>query len=116
MKILLLGSSGLVGNSLFKELKKSKRNSVILSPSSKNLNLIDFDKTKNYLNKVKPDHVYLAAAKVGGIYANEKYQGEFIYENLMISTNVIHASYLANVKKLLFWDRVVFTPKKQNNQ
>ncbi len=112
MKILLLGRSGLVGSTLFKELKKSKRNSIILSPSSKNLNLIDFDKTKNYLNKVKPDHVYLAAAKVGGIYANEKYQGEFIYENLMISTNVIHASYLANVKKLLFLGSSCIYPKK----
>ena len=64
---------------------------------------MDQDKTLKYLKKIRPDFVIIAAAKVGGILANKEQTGEFIYENIMIQTNLIHSSYLVGVKKLIFF-------------
>jgi GDP-L-fucose synthase len=75
------------------------------------LNLLDQKKTFEYLKKIKPDFVIIAAAKVGGILANNQHKAEFIYENLMIQTNLIHSSYLVGVKKLLFLGSSCIYPK-----
>ena len=66
------------------------------------MDLLDQKKTEKFLKYMKPDFVIIAAAKVGGIVANEKFKAEFIYENIMIQTNLIHGSYKAGVKKLIF--------------
>ena len=100
-RIFLAGHNGMVGSSILKYLKK-KRYKKIITKDRKQLDLIDQSKTEKYLKKIKPDFVIIAAAKVGGIYANQKFKADFIYQNLMIQTNLIHASYKAGVKKLIF--------------
>jgi len=100
-KIFIAGHKGMVGSAILKLLKK-RGYKKIYTKSKKQLNLLDQNKTKIYLKNLKPDCVILAAARVGGILANKNYKGKFIYENLMIQTNVIHSSYLAGVKKLIF--------------
>jgi len=91
----------MVGSAILKLLKK-RGYKKIYTKSKKQLNLLDQNKTKIYLKNLKPDCVIIAAARVGGILANKNHKGQFIYENLMIQTNVIHSSYLAGVKKLIF--------------
>ena len=100
-KIFIAGHKGMVGSAILKLLKK-RGYKKIYTKTKKKLNLLDQNKTKIYLKNLKPDCVILAAARVGGILANKNYKGKFIYENLMIQTNVIHSSYLAGVKKLIF--------------
>ena len=80
--------------------------------SSKELDLRDQLSVEEFYKKEKPDFVILAAAKVGGIHANNKYKAEFIYDNLMIESNVIHFAYKNNVKKLLFLGSSCIYPKK----
>ena len=99
-KIYVAGR-GLVGSALCKVLKHNGfRN--ILNPSHKELNLVDQKAVHDFFAKERPDYVFLAAAKVGGIKANMDYPAQFIYENLMIECNVIHAAHLYKTKKLLF--------------
>ena len=100
-KIFIAGHKGMVGSAILKLLKK-RGYKKIYTKTKKKLNLLDQNKTKIYLKNLKPDCVILAAARVGGILANKNHKGQFIYENLMIQTNVIHSSYLAGVKKLIF--------------
>ena len=100
-KIFIAGHKGMVGSAILKLLKK-RGYKKIYTKSKKQLNLLDQNKTKIYLKNLKPDCVIIAAARVGGILANKNHKGQFIYENLMIQTNVIHSSYLAGVKKLIF--------------
>ena len=88
----------------------------ILTFSSKELDLRDQLSVKEFYKKEKPDFVILAAAKVGGIHANNKYKAEFIYDNLMIESNVIHFAYKNNVKKLLFLGSSCIYPKNQFSQ
>ena len=109
-RIFLAGHNGMVGSSILKYLKK-KRYKKIITKDRKQLDLIDQSKTEKYLKKIKPDFVIIAAAKVGGIYANQKFKADFIYENLMIQTNLIHASYKAGVKKLIFLGSSCIYPK-----
>lgn len=100
-KIYIAGHSGLVGSSLvnaFKELGYTN----LLTRTHDELDLINQQDTAEFFKDEKPDYVILAASKVGGIYANNTYRAEFIYENLQIQNNVIHLSYLNNVKKLIF--------------
>ena len=109
-RIFLAGHNGMVGSSILKYLKK-KRYKKIITKDRKQLDLIDQSKTAKYLKKIKPDFVIIAAAKVGGIYANQKFKADFIYQNLMIQTNLIHASYKAGVKKLIFLGSSCIYPK-----
>jgi GDP-L-fucose synthase len=104
MKNLILGSSGLVGSAIKRKIPDA------LSPTSKELNLLDKSKVDSYFKYFKPEKVYLAAAKVGGIYANSTYPADFIYTNIQIQTNVIHACYENNCK-LLFLGSSCIYPK-----
>jgi GDP-L-fucose synthase len=100
-KIYVAGHLGLVGSAITKILK-AKGYTNIIGRSIKELDLMDTAAVNAFFAAEKPEYVILAAAKVGGIVANNTYRGQFIYENLMIQNNVIHASYLHQVKKLLF--------------
>ena len=100
-KIFLAGHNGMVGSAIYDNFKKKKYKNIIVQ-NKNNLDLINQIKTLNYLRKIKPDFVIIAAAKVGGILANQKNKADFIYQNLMIQTNLINASYKAGVKKLIF--------------
>ena len=100
-KIFVAGHNGLIGSAIIKELKlKGYKN--IITINKKKLNLINQNNVYKYLRKIKPKATIIAAAKVGGIYANDIYKGEYIYENLAIQTNLIHGSYLSGVKELIF--------------
>lgn len=109
-KIYVAGHRGLVGSAILNNLK-SKGYSNIITRTHKELDLTDQNETKAFFEKEKPDYVFLAAAKVGGIVANNIYRGEFIYDNMMIQNNVIHQSYLNGVKKLLFLGSTCIYPK-----
>lgn len=109
-KIFVAGSSGMVGSSLVRQLKK-KGFSNILTRSRKELNLVDQLAVRTFFETHKPDQVYLAAAKVGGIHANNSYPADFIYDNLMIEANVIHEAFKAGVKKILFLGSSCVYPK-----
>ena len=100
-KIYIAGHKGMVGSSLIRLFQK-KGYTKILTRTKKQLDLLDQSKTYAYLNKQKPDAVIIAAARVGGIHANNEYRADFIYQNLQIQNNLIHGSYLAGVKKLIF--------------
>jgi GDP-L-fucose synthase len=100
-KIYVAGHNGLVGSSIVRRLKlKGYKN--ILTADRKNLDLTSQQKVFDFLKKKKPKIVIIAAAKVGGIYANNTYRADFIYENLAIQNNLIHGSFLNNIKNLLF--------------
>jgi len=109
-KIFVAGHNGMVGSSLVNLLKKNKKNKIITC-SKKKLNLLDKKKTFNFIKKNKPDQIYIAAAKVGGIKANNDYPVDFIYENIMIAFNLIYSAYLNNVKKILFLGSSCIYPK-----
>ena len=100
-KIYVAGHRGLVGSSIVRALKRNGYNNILYKSHSE-LDLMDSVAVAEFFKKEKPDYVFQSAAKVGGILANSKYKGEFIYNNLMIETNIIHNAYLNNVKKLLF--------------
>jgi len=100
-KIYVAGHRGLVGSALWKNLQ-SKGYTNLIGKTIEELDLMDTRAVNAFFAEEKPEYVILAAAKVGGIVANNTYRGQFIYENLMIQNNVIHAAYLNQVKKLLF--------------
>ena len=100
-KVYVAGHTGMVGTAILKFLKKKKNIRLILR-SHNDLDLTNQAEVDNFFKTEKPDQVYLAAAKVGGINANVKKPAEFIYTNLMIQANIIHASFVNKVKKLLF--------------
>ena len=100
-KIYIAGHLGLVGSALLKNLQQKGYANFILK-SINELDLLNQKAVFDFFEREKPDYVFLAAAKVGGIVANNTYRGQFIYENLQIQNNVIHAAYLNGVKKLLF--------------
>ena len=108
--IYVAGHNGLVGSAIVRALKKAGHNNLILK-SSKELDLRNQSAVNDFYNEEKPEYVYLAAAKVGGILANDNYPAEFIYDNLMIETNLIHGAYVARVKKLLFLGSTCIYPK-----
>jgi len=109
-KIFLDGKKGMVGSSILRYLRK-KKYKKIYTVNKKKVDLLDQKKTEKYLKFVKPDCVIIAAAKVGGIIANKKNKAEFIYQNLMIQTNLIHSSYKCGVKKLIFLGSSCIYPK-----
>lgn len=100
-KIFVAGSKGLVGSALVRKLKSRGYTNLVL-PEINELDLISQQAVTDFFQREKPEYVFLAAAKVGGIHANNTYPGEFIYLNLAIQNNVIHQSYLHGVKRLLF--------------
>ena len=101
VKIFVAGHSGLAGSAIVRALEKSGYDNLIVR-SHNDLDLIDQKATRNFFNVEKPKFVVLAAAKVGGIYANSTTPAEFIYRNIAIQTNVIHESYCAGVEDLIF--------------
>jgi GDP-L-fucose synthase len=110
-KIYIAGHKGLVGSAILKNLKSKGYHNFILRDHSE-LDLSDQRAVFGFFEKEKPDYVILAAAKVGGIVANNTYRGQFIYENLQIQNNVIHASWLNGVKKLLFLGSTCIYPRE----
>jgi len=108
-KIFIAGHKGMVGSALVRLLKRKKVK--IITKEKKELNLLDQKKVQAFFKNNKVDQVYLAAARAGGIYANNTYPAEFIYENLMIQNNVIHSAFLSGVKKLLFLGSSCIYPK-----
>jgi GDP-L-fucose synthase len=100
-KIYIAGHRGLVGSAIVRNLMQRGFTSII-GRTREELDLLDQAKVNAFLESEKPEYVVLAAAKVGGIYANNTYPAEFIYENLVPQANVIHASYVSGVRKLLF--------------
>ncbi len=100
-KIYVAGHRGLVGSAIVKNLI-SKGYTNIITRTHKELDLLNQKDVEEFFEKEKPEYVILAAAKVGGIVANNTYRADFIYENLQIQNNVIHQSYVHKVKKLLF--------------
>ena len=109
-KIYVAGHNGLIGSAILKKLKKSNYNRIF-TRSKKLLDLRDQNKVLKYFSKIKPDAVILAAAKVGGIEANNTFGGDFIYDNLTIQNSVIHSSYLTGVKDLIFLGSSCIYPK-----
>jgi GDP-L-fucose synthase len=109
-KIYVAGHRGLVGSALVRNLQ-NKGFSNLLLRSHAELDLLDQAATKAFFLNEKPDYVFLAAAKVGGILANNDYPAEFIHNNLLIQNNVIHSAYLAGVKRLMFLGSSCIYPK-----
>ncbi len=109
-KIFIAGHNGMVGSSVLRHFKKKGYKNLFFR-NRKNLDLIDQKKTYSFISKIKPDFVVIAAAKVGGISINNEEKAKFIYENIMIQTNLIHASFLAGVKKLIFLGSSCIYPK-----
>ncbi|MBZ4036547.1 GDP-L-fucose synthase [Flavobacterium sp. 17A] len=109
-KIYIAGHRGMVGSAILRQLKSQGYNNFVLKTSSE-LDLRNQQAVADFFVEEKPDYVFLAAAKVGGIIANNTYRGDFIYENLMIQNNIIHQSYLNNVKKLMFLGSSCIYPK-----
>ena len=98
--IFVAGHSGMVGSAITRHLKKHSYNNLLL-PSRKVLDLLNNNEVENWLFKFKPEVVILAAAKVGGIEANQSYPADFILENIKIQTNIIENSWKSGVKKFL---------------
>ena len=109
-KIYLAGHRGLVGSAILENLK-SKGYSNIITRTHKELDLANQSEVAKFFRTEKPEYVFLAAAKVGGIVANNVYRADFIYENMMIQNNVIHQSHVNKVKKLLFLGSTCIYPK-----
>ncbi len=109
-KIFVAGAKGLVGSAIIRCLKKNGF-SNILSPGHSELELMDNNAVDKYFAKTKPEFVFIAAAKVGGIMANNTYPADFIYRNLMIQNNIIHTSFKYQIKKLIFLGSSCIYPK-----
>jgi GDP-L-fucose synthase len=109
-KIYIAGHRGMVGSAIMRNLQNKGYNNII-TRTSKELDLRNSQAVADFFASEKPEYVFLAAAKVGGIQANNIYRADFIYENLMIQNNVIHNSYLNGVKKLMFLGSSCIYPK-----
>ncbi len=109
-KIYIAGHRGMVGSAIMRNLQ-AKGLTNIVTRTSAELDLRSSQSVSDFFKEEKPDYVFLAAAKVGGIQANNVYRADFIYENLMIQNNVIHNSYLTGVKKLMFLGSSCIYPK-----
>lgn len=109
-KIYIAGHRGMVGSAIHAKLKSEGFSNFVLR-TSKELNLNNQQDVNSFFEKEKPEYVFLAAARVGGINANNTLRGQFIYENLMIQNNVIHAAFMNKVKKLMFLGSSCIYPK-----
>lgn len=109
-KIYVAGHRGMVGSAIYRQLQRQGFDNICVA-TSKELDLKDTVAVDHFFKKNKPDYVFVAAAKVGGIYANNTYPADFLYDNLMIQNNVIEASYRYDVEKLLFLGSSCIYPK-----
>lgn len=109
-KIYIAGHRGMVGSAIYRKLEKEGFSNIITRTSSE-LDLRSQVDVAAFFIQEKPDYVFLAAAKVGGIVANDTYRGEFLYDNLQIQNNIVHSSYLNDVKKLMFLGSSCIYPK-----
>ena len=109
-KIFVAGHNGLVGSAIVRKLKE-KGFKKILTISRSRLDLTNETKVYNFLKKKKPNFIFIAAAKVGGIYSNNRYRAEFIYSNLSIQSNIIHSAFRCNIKDLIFLGSSCVYPK-----
>lgn len=112
-KVFIAGHQGMVGSALFRKLRKENYKNIIIS-SKRDLDLTNQQAVKHFLQTEQPDCVIIAAAKVGGIHANNVYPADFIYTNLMIECNLIHQSFIAGVQNLLFLGSSCIYPKLAN--
>ena len=96
-RIFLAGHNGLVGSAVYRKLK-TKGYKNIITISRKKLDLVNQEKTFKFIKKIKPDFIFICAAKVGGILANNKNKSEFIYQNLQIQNNLIHGAFLITLR------------------
>ena len=108
-KIMVAGAKGMVGSAIVRNLKS--KGYYVNEATRDRVDFIDQEETKEYFEKNKPEYVFVAAAKVGGIMANNNYKGDFLYQNLMIQNNIIHYSMMNDVKKLLFLGSSCIYPK-----
>ena len=109
-KIYVAGHNGMVGSAIIRKLKMAGYSNILVR-SSKELDLRNQRQVEEFFQSEKPDYIFLAAAKVGGILANNTYKASFMYDNLSIQNNVIHAAYKNHVKKLLFLGSSCIYPK-----
>ena len=109
-RILVAGARGMVGSALVRRLRTDGFTDL-LTPASAELDLRDTGAVNAYLGKHKPQSVFVAAAMVGGIHANDSYAADFIYDNLMMEANLIHGSHVVGVEKLLFLGSTCIYPK-----
>ena len=118
-KIFVAGHKGLVGSAILRKLNLYGYKKIVVANKSK-LDLTNQNKVFSFLKKEKPDFIFIAAAKVGGIFSNNKYKANFIYENLAIQNNLIHAAYKCKIKNLIFlgsscvYPRLCKQPIKEN--
>ena len=110
-KVYVAGHRGMVGSAIVRKLKQEGYNNLILK-TRQELDLLDQQAVKNFYEKERPEYVFIAAAKVGGILANNTYRAQFIYENLQIQNNLIHYAYVIGVKKLLFLGSSCIYPRE----
>jgi GDP-L-fucose synthase len=108
-KIYIAGHRGMVGSAIVRQLKS--QNCQLITRAHSELDLTNQQQVNEFMTSEKPDQIYLAAAKVGGIYANNTYPADFIYQNLMIQANIIHAAHQNNIQKLLFLGSSCIYPK-----
>jgi GDP-L-fucose synthase len=109
-KIYVAGHNGMAGSAIVRKLKSAGYSNFIFRTSSE-LDLRKQDAVSVFFEREKPDYIFLAAAKVGGIYSNNKYRAEFLYDNVLIASNVIHSAYHSGVKKLMFLGSSCIYPK-----
>ena len=113
-KIYVAGHNGLVGSAIVRALNKSGYKNIIVA-NRKELDLTNQIKVLKFLKKNKPNFIFIAAAKVGGVYSNNKFKADFIYENLSIQTNLIHSAYLSGIKDLIFLGSSCVYPRNCNH-
>ena len=112
-KVFLAGHKGHLGSAIYKNLIKRGYKNIVIK-NKKQLDLLNQSQVFKFLKKIKPKVVIIAAARVGGIYANNKFRGKFIYENLQIQNNLIHGSYMAGTKNLIFFGSSCIYPRDIN--
>ena len=113
-RIFIAGHNGMVGSALIRELSKLEDDRTVIITEKHETNLINQNQVNNFIEKTKPDEIIIAAAKVGGIVANNDYAAEYIYQNLSIATNIIHAAYLNKVNKVLYLGSTCIYPRNAN--
>ena len=109
-KIFVAGHKGLVGSAIIRKLNLEGYKNILFE-NRKNLDLTNQSQVLNYITKKKPEFIFIAAAKVGGILSNYKYKADYIYDNLMIQTNIINSAYKIGIKKLIFLGSSCVYPK-----